>query len=77
MKHLLLAKDLWGIVDGSEVSAPGHSAAQKAEFKKRSQKALSTIVMSAASLQLYLITSCEEPASARVALRNHFKRETL
>ena len=77
MKHLLLAKDLWGIVDGSEVSAPGDSAAQKAEFKKRSQKALSTIVMSVASSQLYLITSCEEPASAWVALRNHFERETL
>ena len=77
IKHLLLAKDLWGIVDGTEVLAENASAQQRTDFNKKSQKAFSTIVMSISSSQLYLITSCEEPARAWTALRNHFERDTL
>ena len=33
--------------------------------------------MSISSSQLYLITSCEEPADAWTALRDHFERDTL
>ena len=77
IKHLLLAKDLWGIVDGTETLQENASAQQQTDFNKKSQKAFSTIVMSINSSQLYLITSCEEPARAWTALRNHFERDTL
>ena len=77
IKHLLLAKDLWGLVDGTEVLQDDASAQQRADFNKRSQKAFSTMVMSVSSSQLYLITSYEEPRRAWTALRNHFERDTL
>jgi len=77
IKHLLLAKDLWGFIDGTEVLPEDASAQQAADFNKKSQKAFSTIVMSISSSQLYLITSCEGPRRAWVALRSHFERDTL
>ena len=77
IKYLLLAKDLWGIVDGTEVLVENASEQQRINFNKKSQKAFSTIVMSISSSQLYLITSCEEPARAWAALKNHFERDTL
>ena len=77
IKHLLLAKDLWGVVDGTETLQENASAQQRTDFNKKSQKAFSTIVMSINLSQLYLITSCEEPARAWKALRNHFERDTL
>ena len=63
-----------GIVDGSESFAADASVQRKAEFRKRAQTAL---VLSTSSSQLYLITSCEVPAPAWVALRNRFERDTL
>jgi len=79
MKHLLLARRLWGLVDGTEVIRDISSAQQEADFKKRSQKAFSTIVMSihVSSSVLYLITSFEEPVDAWMALRDHFEQDTL
>ena len=77
IKHLLLAKDLWGFIDGTEVLQDDASAQQRADFNKRSQKAFSTMVMSVSSSQLYLITSYEEPRRAWTALKNHFERDTL
>ena len=35
------------------------------------------MVMSVSSLQLYLITSYEEPGRAWTALKNHFEKDTL
>ena len=77
MRHLLLANELWGIVDGSEVLAEDATAGVRAEFAKRSQKAFSTIIMAIDASQLYLITSAEEPTSAWNALRSHFETDTL
>ena len=74
IKHLLLAKDLWGFNDGTEVPQDDASAQQQADFNKRSQKAFSTIVMSVSSSQLYLITSYEEQRRAWTALKNHYER---
>ena len=77
MKHLLLAKGLWGLVDGSEVLADDATTAAQALFRSRLQKAFSTIVFAIDSAQLYLITSSEEPKQVWDALRKHFERETL
>ena len=77
MKHLLMAKGLWGLVDGSEVLAKEASAVAEALYRSRLQKAFSTIVLVIESAQLYLVTSCEEPKQAWDALKKHFERETL
>ena len=77
MKHLLMAKGLWSLLDGSEVVASEVSVAAVALFHSRLHKAFSTIVLAIDSFQLYLVTSCEEPKQAWNALKNHFERETL
>ena len=77
MKHLLTAKGLWNLVDGSEVLASKATAAAAALFQSRLHKAFSTIVLAMDSAQLYLVTSCEEPKQAWNALKNHFEREIL
>ena len=66
-----------GFIDGTEVLPEDTSAQQAADFNKKSQKAFSTIVMLISSSQLYLITSCEGPRRAWVALRSHFEQDTL
>ena len=77
MKHLLMAKGIWGLVDGSEVLAHDATPAAQALYRSRLQKAFSTIVLAIDRAQLYLITSCEEPKQAWDALKKHFERETL
>ena len=77
MKHLLLAKELWGIVDGTERLAEDAEADARAAFGRRSQKAFSVLVLAINSSQLYLVTSSETPSAAWTALRNHFERDTL
>ena len=74
MKHLLLAKGLWGLVDGSNTLVDEATAAVRAEFEKR---AFSTIVLAISTPQLYLVTSCERPQQAWKELRDHFERDTL
>ena len=77
MKHLLLAKGFWCIVDGSETLDSVASAERRAEYGLKSQKAFSTIVLAMNTAQLYLVTSCEEPKEAWDALKNHFEWGTL
>ena len=73
----LLAKGLWGHADGTDVLEDGASDRARTEFRQKSQKAFSTIVMAISTAQLYLVTSCERPKDAWDALRDHFERETL
>ena len=50
MKYLLLSKDLWGFVDGTEpVLTEGVAAEVKANYLKRSQKTFSVIVLVSAT----------------------------
>ena len=77
MRHLLLGKGLYGLVDGSEELAEGANAQARTEHRKRLQKALTSIVMAVGTSQLYLITSTETPRDTWDALRNHFERDTL
>ena len=77
MKHLLMAKGLWSLADGSEVLASESSVAVVAPFQSRLRKAFSTTALAIDSFQLYLVTSCEEPKQAWNALKNHFERDTL
>ena len=50
MKHLLHAKGLWQVVEGTEVQPKEAEAA--AEFQKRSGKALATIVLGISTSKL-------------------------
>ena len=77
MRHLLLAKGLWGLVDGTDELAEGASDVATREFRQKAQKAFSTIIMAIGTPQLYLVTSCEEPKEAWGNLCGHFERETL
>ena len=75
MKHLLLAKGLWQVVEGTEVQPKEAQAA--AEFQKKSEKALATIVLGISTSKLYLTTSCECPKNAWNVLKQHFERDSL
>ena len=77
IKHMLLAKDLWKYADGSEVLAVGANEATTAQFNSNSQKALTQIVLSINTSQLYLITSCTTAAGAWKELCGHFECNTL
>ena len=77
MRHLLLAKGLWEYVDGSATLAEGANEQAQANFRQKSQKAFSTIVLAISTSQLYLVTSCEGPHDAWEALRTNFERDTL
>ena len=64
MYHLLLAKGLWGLVEGMEVLEEGANERVQAEHREKSQKVFSTIVMAISTFQLYLVTLCEGPMEA-------------
>lgn len=77
MKHLLLGKGLWGYVDGSDVLPNAANEEERKAFTRRTQMAVSTIVMGISTAQLYLVTSCETPKEMWDALKSNFERETL
>lgn len=77
MKHLLLGKGLWGLVDGTETLAEGANAAAHADFQKQLQRAYSTIVLAISTAYLYLVTACEQPGEAWNELKRHFEQDTL
>ena len=54
---MLLAKELWGFVDGTEKLNEEINAQAQADFQWRSQKPFSTMVMAISTPQLYLVTS--------------------
>lgn len=78
LKHLLIAKELFGYCDGStEEPAAEATAAVKKTYKLHSQKALSQIVLAVSDEFIYLITECETPKAAWDRLQSHFERDTL
>ena len=77
MRHLLLAKDLWSFVDGTSTLAEDASATTVAEFNKKKQRALSTIVLALDSSVLYLVTNTKTPQEAWQVLQKHFDRGSL
>ena len=66
LKHLLIAKGLYGYVDGTNTNtlAADASATVKEDYAKKSSKAFSHIVLSVSDNLLYLITECENPKDA-------------
>jgi len=72
-KHVLLAKGLWNITQGTEVLADEADDATTNAYNSRCQNALSLLVMSIETSQLYLITSCETAKDAWEVLKQHFE----
>lgn len=78
LKHLLVAKELFGYCDEStEEPDVDATAAVKKAYKLKSQKALSQIVLAVSDEFIYLITECETPKAAWDKLQSHFERDTL
>ena len=77
LKHWFIAKELWGIVDGSE-QAPESSAEPpvKAQYAKKLIRAMSYIVLAVSDNLTYLITSCNTPKEAWDTLQGNFERNT-
>ena len=71
IKHLLLARGLWDLVEETEALQEEATVQQIVDFNKRSQKAFSTMVMLIGLSQLYLVILCDCPIVAWRALRNH------
>ena len=77
IRHMLLDKELWGIVEGTEKLKNDANAETKTIFKKRAQKALTAIVMAMSSPQIHIIQNCENPTDAWKRLREHYEKGTL
>jgi len=76
LKHLLIAKELFGYCDGS-MKEPTTSETAKKAFKLNAQKALSQFVLSISDEVFYLITECETAQKAWEKLQSHFEQDTL
>ena len=77
MKMLLMRNDVWEIVTGDEVLDENASVKEKVNFKKRENRALSTICLSVnKELKIY-VRSSKTSKEAWEALENHFEEKTL
>ena len=77
MEHMLLDQELWGYVDGTMKLEDARDAEARALFKKKSQKALTAIIMATATSRLHIIQMCKEPADAWKRLQDQFQKGTL
>ena len=77
MKCILTGKDLWDIVEGSEVIEDDFTEKQLREFRKRDRKAHSLICLSvSADLKIY-VRPTKTSKEAWDALANRFVEKTL
>ena len=77
MRMSLIGKDLWEIVEGSEILQERPTEAQRIQFRKRDNKALSMICLSVATeLQIY-VRSAKSGKEAWDSLEKHFEEKTL
>lgn len=78
LKHLLIAKELFGFIDQTETEpALSASAADKKKYTLRAQRALSQIVLAVSDEYIYLITECDSAKAAWEKLQSHFERDTI
>ena len=77
MRHLLLDRELWGHVDGSTKLKVDANAVETAEFNRKNQKAMTTIVMAVSQSVVSLIQSCEGPVDLWKVLCSNFEKNSL
>ena len=77
MKMLLVGKDLWDVVNGSEVVEPNASEVERKKFRKRENYALSVICLAVStSLHIY-VRSAKTPGEAWRNLADRFEEKSL
>ena len=77
MEMSLIGKDLWGIVEGTEVLPEHANEQQRVAFRKRDNKARSMICLSVATdIQIY-VRGSKSSKEAWDRLANHFEEKTL
>ena len=77
MKMFLIGKDLWEIVNGSEVLNETAPEEEKRKFKKRENLALASVCLSVSTnLQIY-VRSAKTGKEAWDSLAKHFQQKTL
>ena len=77
MQMLLIGKDLWEIVEGTEVLPDDANQHQKMDFRKRSNKALSLICLSVSTNLSFYVRHAKTGKEAWDCLQNHFEEKTL
>ena len=77
MEMLLIGKDLWDIVQGTEVLADDATEKARNDFRKRDNKARSIICLSINSdLKIY-VRNCNSSKEAWESLQGHFEEKTM
>ena len=77
MKMFLMGKDLWEIVNGTEVLAAEDDAESRRKFKRRENLAMSYICLSVSTpLQIY-VRGTKSANEAWNSLMDHFEEKTL
>ena len=74
---LLIGKDLWKIVNGSEVIDEDATAEEKRNFKKRENRTIATVCLSVSTNLQNYIRSVETGKEAWDSLANYFQQKTL
>ena len=77
MKMYLMGKDLWGIVQKTEVLANDATDKQRELFRKREHAAMACICLGIVDTLHIYVRSCETAAEAWENLQNHFEEKTL
>lgn len=77
MKMILIGKDLWEIVNGTETLDEDADENKQRKFKKRENQALATVCLSVStSLQIY-VRSSTVAKDAWINLEKHFEQMSL
>ena len=77
IRMYLVGRDLWEIVEGTEVLQEGADAESTRKFRKRDNKALSDICLAVnTGLQIY-VRNAKSSKEAWDSLSNHFEEKTL
>jgi hypothetical protein len=77
MRMVLIDKDFWNIVDGSETLEAGASLKKRKAFQQRENKAHATIVLSLHDNQLFLVKSATTATDAWLKLQAHYEKRSL
>ena len=77
MQMLLIGKNLWEIVEGTEILPDDANQQQRTDFRKRSNKALSLICLSVSTSLSFYVRGAKSGKEAWDCLQNHFEEKTL
>ena len=77
VEHMLLDRELMGYVDGTITLDVAAEESAQTVFKRKSQKALTAIVMAIGDTPASLIRCCKSPADAWSKLVNKYEKSTM